>query len=156
MADALARAIEDKPDCVIDVATLTGAQITALGDRVAGVMGTPPVRDEVVACAAGVGEAFWPMPLPEHLRSALETPFAGLRNADISSRGRRNARSGALPARVRGRCAVGPPRHRRPGLQRGSRPGERRPSAGRGPASPRCWPFSATAAGGHPASRSDR
>jgi len=69
MADALARAIEDKPDCVIDVATLTGAQITALGDRVAGVMGTPPVRDEVVACAAGVGEAFWPMPLPEHLRS---------------------------------------------------------------------------------------
>ena len=86
MADALARAIEDKPDCVIDVATLTGAQITALGDRVAGVMGTPPVRDEVVACAAGVGEAFWPMPLPEHLRSALETPVAALRNAAVGSR----------------------------------------------------------------------
>ena len=86
MADALARAIEDGPDCVIDVATLTGAQITALGDRVAGVMGTPPVRDEVVACAAGVGEAFWPMPLPEHLRSALETPVAALRNAAVGSR----------------------------------------------------------------------
>ena len=86
MADALARAIEDKPDCVLDIATLTGAQIIALGDRVSGVMGTPPLRDEVARCAAEAGEAFWPMPLPEHLRSALETPFAGLRNADISSR----------------------------------------------------------------------
>jgi len=86
MADALARAIEDEPDCVLDVATLTGAQIIALGDRVSGVMGTPPLRDEVARCAAEAGEAFWPMPLPGHLRSALETPFARLRNADISSR----------------------------------------------------------------------
>ncbi|WP_412768247.1 leucyl aminopeptidase [Actinomyces israelii] len=86
MADALARAVEDRPDCVLDVATLTGAQIIALGDRVSGVMGTPSVRDEVAACAAGAGEAFWPMPLPEHLRAALESPFAALRNTDMSSR----------------------------------------------------------------------
>ena len=86
MADALARAVEDGPDCVLDVATLTGAQIIALGDRVSGVMGTPSVRDEVAACAADAGEAFWPMPLPEHLRAALESPFAALRNVDVSSR----------------------------------------------------------------------
>ena len=86
MADALARAVEDRPDCVLDVATLTGAQIIALGDRVSGVMGTPSVRDEVAACAADAGEAFWPMPLPEHLRAALESPFAALRNVDVSSR----------------------------------------------------------------------
>ena len=43
-------------------------------------MGTPPVRDEVVACAAGVGEAFWPMPLPEELRDGLDSEVADMTN----------------------------------------------------------------------------
>jgi len=49
MADALARAVTEEPDAVLDVATLTGAQIVALGDHVAAVMGTPDLREEVVA-----------------------------------------------------------------------------------------------------------
>ncbi|ARD41606.1 leucyl aminopeptidase [Actinomyces gaoshouyii] len=86
MADALARAVEDSPDAVLDVATLTGAQIVALGDHVSGVMGTPTVRDAVARAAAGAGESFWPMPLPEQLRPGLDSPYAALRNAVVGSR----------------------------------------------------------------------
>ena len=86
MADALARAVQDGPDAVLDVATLTGAQIIALGDRVSAVMGTPQLRDSVVECARRAGEAFWPMPLPEHLRSDLDSPVAAMRNAGTASR----------------------------------------------------------------------
>ncbi|OMG29304.1 leucyl aminopeptidase [Actinomyces naeslundii] len=86
MADALARAVTEEPDAVLDVATLTGAQIVALGDHVAAVMGTPDLREEVVAAAQRAGESFWPMPLPAHLRATLDSPFADLRNAKIGSR----------------------------------------------------------------------
>ena len=86
MADALARAVTEEPDAVLDVATLTGAQIVALGDHVAAVMGTPDLREEVVAAAQRAGESFWPMPLPAHLRSTLDSPFADLRNTKVGSR----------------------------------------------------------------------
>ena len=86
MADALARAVTEEPDAVLDVATLTGAQIVALGDRVAAVMGTPDLREEVVAAAQRAGESFWPMPLPAHLRTTLDSPFADLRNTKVGSR----------------------------------------------------------------------
>ena len=86
MADALARAVTEEPDAVLDVATLTGAQIVALGDHVAAVMGTPDLREEVVAAAQRAGESFWPMPLPAHLRATLNSPFADLRNTKVGSR----------------------------------------------------------------------
>ena len=86
MADALARAVTEEPDAVLDVATLTGAQIVALGDHVAAVMGTPDLREEVVAAAQRAGESFWPMPLPAHLRATLDSPFADLRNTKVGSR----------------------------------------------------------------------
>ena len=86
MADALAKAVGEEPDAVLDVATLTGAQIIALGDHVAGVMGTPTLREEVVAAAQRAGEAFWPMPLPSGLRPALKSTVADLINANTSSR----------------------------------------------------------------------
>lgn len=86
MADALARAVTEEPDAVLDVATLTGAQIVALGDHVAAVMGTPDLREEVVAAAQRAGESFWPMPLPAHLRTTLDSPFADLRNTKVGSR----------------------------------------------------------------------
>ncbi|MDO4242559.1 MAG: leucyl aminopeptidase [Actinomyces sp.] len=87
MADALARAVEESPRALIDVATLTGAQIVALGDRVAGAMGTPGLREEVVDAARAAGEALWPMPLPEHLRAGLDSRFADLRNLPSSRSG---------------------------------------------------------------------
>jgi leucyl aminopeptidase len=81
LADALARSAQDSPDLVIDVATLTGAQLVALGPRIAGVMGSD---DEVAAAVADAarraGEQAWPMPLPEELRKGLDSTVADIAN----------------------------------------------------------------------------
>jgi leucyl aminopeptidase len=81
LGDALARASEDKPDYLVDVATLTGAQLVALGSRVAAVMSNDEdFRGRVVAAAARAGEQMWPMPLPEELRKSLDSEIADLSN----------------------------------------------------------------------------
>jgi leucyl aminopeptidase len=81
MADAIVRAGEDDPDLIIDVATLTGAQLVALGTRTAGVMANDEtVRERVVAAAGRAGEAAWPMPLPEELRKGLDSTVADIAN----------------------------------------------------------------------------
>ncbi|TYC98585.1 leucyl aminopeptidase [Arthrobacter echini] len=85
LADGLAAASEEAPDAIIDIATLTGAQMIALGTRVSGVMGDDGVRDAVKAAADRAGEQFWPMPLPEELRPSLESQVA-----DIANIGERN------------------------------------------------------------------
>ncbi len=81
LADGLVRASEDKPDVLLDVATLTGAQLVALGARTSGVMGNDDaVRDAVVAAAGATGEQMWPMPLPGELRAAMESTVADIAN----------------------------------------------------------------------------
>jgi leucyl aminopeptidase len=80
LADALVRAAQDTPDYIIDTATLTGAQIIALGNRTPGIMGTPEFRDRVTAISHQVGEGGWAMPLPEHLRSDLDSKLADIAN----------------------------------------------------------------------------
>jgi len=80
LADALVAAQEDGADAVIDIATLTGAQMVALGSRVAGIMGTDKLRDEVVSSADSSGELAWPMPLPEEMRPTLESKVADIAN----------------------------------------------------------------------------
>jgi len=81
LADALARSAADSPDLLVDVATLTGAQLVALGRRTGGVMANDDaVRDGIVASARRAGEAFWPMPLPEELRDGLDSEVADLAN----------------------------------------------------------------------------
>ena len=80
LADAISRALKDEPDRLIEASTLTGAQLVALGTRVIGVMGADEWRDEVVAAADAAGEAAWAMPLPEELRSGLDSPVADLAN----------------------------------------------------------------------------
>lgn len=80
LADGLSAAVEEKPDLVIDVATLTGAQMIAFGRRYAAVMGTESVRDAVVAAAGRSGELFWPMPLPEELDKGLKSKVADVAN----------------------------------------------------------------------------
>ncbi len=67
LADGLGRAAEVKPDVVLDVATLTGHMVLALGDRVGGVMGTERVVDQVLAAGQVAGESHWAMPLPESI-----------------------------------------------------------------------------------------
>ncbi len=81
LADALVSAGRDEPDVIIDVATLTGAQMVALGNRVSAVMSnSDDLRDDVVRAADMVGEQFWPMPLPPELRESLDSPIADLAN----------------------------------------------------------------------------
>ena len=80
MADGLVAAVEEKPDVVLDIATLTGAQMVALGYRVSAVMGSDDVRAEVVDAAGATGEQFWPMPLPAELLGGLKSKVADLAN----------------------------------------------------------------------------
>ena len=80
LADAILRAVEDEPDRLIELSTLTGGQLVALGTRVMGAMGSDDWRDEIVAAARAAGEAAWPMPLPEELRAGLDSPVADLAN----------------------------------------------------------------------------
>ncbi|WP_020014279.1 leucyl aminopeptidase [Promicromonospora sukumoe] len=81
MADGLVSAVEDGHDVVLDIATLTGAQMVALGNRTSAVMGTDAVRDEVKAAADASGELFWPMPLPEELKSNIKSKVADVANS---------------------------------------------------------------------------
>jgi leucyl aminopeptidase len=80
LADAIVRAAEDDPDYLIETSTLTGAQVVALGNRTAGVMGSDEFRDRVAKIAQATGEGGWPMPLPEELRGELDSRLADLAN----------------------------------------------------------------------------
>ncbi|MFV0532235.1 MAG: leucyl aminopeptidase [Cumulibacter sp.] len=80
LADAIARACEDNPTYLIETSTLTGAQVVALGDRTAGVMGTDEFRDRVTDAANCVGEAAWAMPLPQDVRDGMKSKTADIAN----------------------------------------------------------------------------
>jgi leucyl aminopeptidase len=81
LADALSLADEEAPDAIIDLATLTGAVVTALGEKVAGLMGSNDAWIEQVQDAADrAGERLWHLPLPEEYRRNLDSEIADLRN----------------------------------------------------------------------------
>jgi len=81
LADGIVRACEDKPDVLIDVATLTGAQLVALGTRTSAVMANDDaLRAAIVAAAGAAGEQMWPMPLPVELRASMESTVADIAN----------------------------------------------------------------------------
>ncbi|WP_460790870.1 leucyl aminopeptidase [Nocardioides maradonensis] len=73
LADCLGLAVERKPDLVVDIATLTGHMVQALGDRIAGVMGDDEVVAEVLAAAEAAGEDAWPMPIPDFIVERVHT-----------------------------------------------------------------------------------
>jgi leucyl aminopeptidase len=81
LADALSLASEDKPAAVIDLATLTGACMVALGEKIAGLMGNDDAWiDQVRGAADRVGERVWPLPLPADYRKGIESPVADIKN----------------------------------------------------------------------------
>ncbi len=81
LADVLVRAAEDSPDVLVDVATLTGAQLVALGVRTSGIMANDDaLREQVHAAATAAGELMWPMPMPEELRKTLDSDVADIAN----------------------------------------------------------------------------
>ncbi len=83
LADGLVAASRERPDVIVDVATLTGAITVALGTRYAGVMGDDETVASYLAAAAAEGELAWQLPLPAHMVDELESPIADLQNAKI-------------------------------------------------------------------------
>ncbi|MET7621678.1 leucyl aminopeptidase [Streptomyces sp. NPDC005408] len=81
LGDALTRASEENPDAIIDVATLTGAMVMALGNRTFGIMSNDDAfRTSIHEIAEEVGEQSWPMPLPSELRKGMDSPTADIAN----------------------------------------------------------------------------
>lgn len=88
MADALARSKSDNPDLVVDVATLTGAAVMALGARCAALMASDDETADLVLDAAEVaGEEFWQLPITDYARAELESPIADLRSGSLGKAG---------------------------------------------------------------------
>jgi leucyl aminopeptidase len=74
LADALVHAVEDEPDCIVDVATLTGACMVALGDRVSGLFGNDDdLVERLEQSARTAGEAVWHMPIPDEMREKVRS-----------------------------------------------------------------------------------
>ena len=81
LADALSLAVESKPDAIIDLATLTGACIVALGREIAGLMGNDAdLIGQVAAAAERAGEPMWELPLPKRYRKHIDSDVADIKN----------------------------------------------------------------------------
>ncbi|TDO86168.1 leucyl aminopeptidase [Enemella evansiae] len=81
MADGLARSNEDNPDLVVDVATLTGAAMVALGGKIYGVFSdSDEVADRLLGAAETAGEDAWRLPMGEWSAEPLESKVADLRS----------------------------------------------------------------------------
>ncbi|MGH8981312.1 MAG: leucyl aminopeptidase [Acidimicrobiales bacterium] len=81
LADGLSLAAELSPDAIIDVATLTGAQVVALGTGIGALMGTDDhLLEALQAAGARAGERFWPLPLPDDYDEHIESEIADMKN----------------------------------------------------------------------------
>jgi leucyl aminopeptidase len=81
LADALAYATREKLDAIIDLATLTGAVVTALGSKVSGTMGNnPPLMRQLKAASEKTGEAFCELPLVRDYKDQIKSSIADLQN----------------------------------------------------------------------------
>ncbi|MDA8294989.1 MAG: leucyl aminopeptidase [Actinomycetota bacterium] len=81
LADALSLAVEDRPDAIIDLATLTGACVVALGRKIAGLLSNDRRLAEAVRHAGlQAGEPAWPLPLPAEYRALVDSEVADLQN----------------------------------------------------------------------------
>lgn len=74
LGDGLALATETMPDLIVDVATLTGACVVALGERTSGILGSDDATVERLASASTTaGEPMWPLPIPTEITAAVKT-----------------------------------------------------------------------------------
>ncbi len=88
MADALVLATEEPTDAIVDIATLTGASMRALGTQVAGLFGNHQgLVDQVKSAAEATDEPVWQLPLDKRYRSELDSPVADLRNVGGANAG---------------------------------------------------------------------
>ena len=81
LADGLSLATEQKPDAIVDIATLTGACQRALGNGMAGVMGNNQKWiDQLTAAAERTSDKLWQLPLEREYRPALDSYVADMKN----------------------------------------------------------------------------
>ncbi len=81
LADALSLASEAKPDAIVDLATLTGAAVGALGPKIAALMSNDEeFAEKVEGAASDAGERVWRLPLPADYKSQMDSPIADMKN----------------------------------------------------------------------------
>jgi leucyl aminopeptidase len=81
LADGLALGVEAKPDAIVDIATLTGAVMGALGLKMAGVLGNDqPFVERVKNAAVDVDEQVWQLPLERSYRKLIDSNVADMKN----------------------------------------------------------------------------
>lgn len=81
LADSLSYAVKQKPDAIIDLATLTGACMVALGEEIVGAMSNnPKLENKVLTAAATAGEKMWSLPLEKNYKRELKSDTADLKN----------------------------------------------------------------------------
>src|SRR5439155_204802 len=91
-------AVEDKPAALVDLATLTGAILVALGPWTAGLFSNnEQLASELLACARRAGEPLWRMPLPAEMEELIKSPVADLKNTG-------GRFGGSIEKQVSGRC----------------------------------------------------
>jgi leucyl aminopeptidase len=73
LADALTMAAREKPDVIVEISTLTGPCVVALGDRIAGLFGDDATVAEVQQAAESTGELFWHLPIRDEQRTTVQT-----------------------------------------------------------------------------------
>lgn len=80
LADALIRAAELEPACVVDIATLTGAAAAALGPKYGALFATDDLAQELLDAGNETGDFLWRMPLPDEYEEQLDSAFADVCN----------------------------------------------------------------------------
>lgn len=81
LGEALVLASEQKPAAIVDLATLTGACVVALGEKIAGLMSNDDdLTSRIESAAKSSGERVWHLPLPEDYRKGLDSKIADLKN----------------------------------------------------------------------------
>ncbi len=96
LADGVTYATELNPDCIITVATLTGAVKVALADRYAGVVGNDlKLRNELYVAGRQVDDLVWPLPMHRDFRKKLDSKIADMTNGDVGTASWAGSQKGA-------------------------------------------------------------
>ena len=81
LADALVYACKLQPDAIVDLATLTGACVIALGDEIAGLWtDNDQLSEQITRAASKAGEGIWRMPMQDSYKAGIKSSIADLQN----------------------------------------------------------------------------
>ncbi|MGH7960297.1 MAG: leucyl aminopeptidase, partial [Candidatus Binatia bacterium] len=88
LADALIHAVQDKPDVIIDLATLTGACVVALGQQIAGLFSNDEeLAEALLRCGKETGEPLWRLPLVREYKEDIKSTVADIKNTGSGNAG---------------------------------------------------------------------